>query len=131
MRNLIVFIIGIVVSFLVLANFSCTVPTNPRNDFNNAKILGVVAFQGTVSVNVNYECNVSLQLPELIDSITIKKHTISSYYVDREVTQSDTLVPFIYSISSTDSSKDVIIIAIKKKNGDKDTLFLPVVARIT
>ncbi len=106
----------------------CESPQDPRKDPENAKILSVLNFQDTVDVGVTCRCTVSLQLPELIDSIIIKKKSTTGYYTRCKITANDLLVPSFYGFTFTDLRRDTMLFIIRKQNGEKDTLFKPVLA---
>jgi hypothetical protein len=109
----------------------CQSPSNPRDNPGNAEITSFnTSFRGGDTVIVPsflfiaYRCTVNIQLPELVDSLIIKRKTVDSIVLDTALTAADT--QFRFNFISHKFGRDTLVAYIVRKNGaGNDTMLKP------
>jgi hypothetical protein len=121
--------ISIAAMIVIFPSIFCTELQNPYTDPENSKIDGDRSLKNLPAVlNTfqSYQCTLYVVLPELLDSIKIVRrqgNTSSIVVFKPDPTKADTVVPAVFSITSTDQAS--IGAYLYRKNGGVDSLVKP------
>jgi hypothetical protein len=110
----------------------CQSPSNPREDPGNAEIISFnTSFGGGDTaivpwgwIYLAYRCTLDIQLPELTDSLIIKRKVVDSIVLDTALTAADT--QFRFNFVSRRFGYDTLVAYIIRKDGaGNDTMLKP------
>ncbi|MGA2506742.1 MAG: hypothetical protein ABSF80_04625 [Chitinispirillaceae bacterium] len=120
------------IAVLVCVALFCASPQDPRTQPGNAKITAFKTnFRGGDTVLVPsglllrfYRCTLNVQLPELTDSLIIKRKVVDSIVLDTALTAADT--QFCFNFISRRFGRDTLVAyIIRKNNAGNDTVLKP------